>query len=69
MDSSEYKKMESDPKNWVLGIVYFNRKDHRIFLSKRIKWLGFTLNFANPKAYFVVVGVGMLIYLLAQLKN
>ena len=33
---------------WVLGIFYFNPDDQRLFPPKRIPWLGWTINFANP---------------------
>ena len=44
-----------DPYNWIWGIFYFNRKDKRIFLPKRIEWMGITINFANPKSILAVV--------------
>lgn len=44
-----------DPNNWIWGIFYFNRKDKRIFLPKRIEWMGITINFANPKSILAVV--------------
>ncbi len=50
----------NDPSNWKLGIFYFNKQDKRLFPPKRIKQLGSTVNFANPKsimALFVLVAV------------
>jgi uncharacterized membrane protein len=38
----------NDPKNWKWGIFYYNKDDKRIFPPKRIKYLGWTMNFANP---------------------
>jgi uncharacterized membrane protein len=40
-----------DPKNWKLGIFYFNKNDKRVFIDKRNPNYGTTLNFGNPKAY------------------
>ena len=53
-----------DPSNWYLGVFYFNKKDKRIFLPKRISFLGWTVNFANPYsilALLVVIGLGVMI--------
>lgn len=37
-----------DPRNYKLGVFYFNKEDKRIFPPKRIKAMGWTVNFANP---------------------
>ena len=36
--------------NWRLGIFYFCRADPRMIVPKRIRGLGWTLNFARPLA-------------------
>ncbi|MFN9113863.1 MAG: DUF5808 domain-containing protein, partial [Bacteroidota bacterium] len=41
---------QKDPKNWKLGIFYYNKEDKRIFPPKRIASMGFTVNFANTKS-------------------
>ena len=46
-----------DPANWKLGIFYFNKEDKRIFPPKRIPWMGWTINFANPASIIVMVGL------------
>jgi uncharacterized membrane protein len=33
-----------DPSNWVWGIFYFNKEDKRLFPTKRVKELGWTIN-------------------------
>jgi uncharacterized membrane protein len=45
-----------DPENWKWGIFYYNKKDKRLLVPKRIEWMGWTVNFANPKSilFFVV---------------
>ena len=45
-----YNNWSKDPKNWKFGVFYFNKEDKRIFPPKRIDWMGFTVNFANPKS-------------------
>ena len=44
-----------DPNNWVWGIIYYNKEDKRIFVPKKIEWMGFTVNFANPKSILALV--------------
>jgi uncharacterized membrane protein len=44
-----------DLNNWSFIGCYYNKEDNRIFVPKRIKWMGITLNFANSKSYFALV--------------
>jgi uncharacterized membrane protein len=40
-------------ENWKVnewGIFYYNREDERLFPPKRIGWMGWTVNLANPKS-------------------
>ena len=39
-----------DPANWKLGFIYFCSADQRVIVPKRIRGLGWTLNFARPLA-------------------
>lgn len=55
-----------DPGNWKLGVFYFNKKDKRILPPKRIKYLGWTVNFANPISILVLIGIFVLILLLSM---
>ena len=47
-DKKELDEYPYDPKNWKWGIIYFNRKDKRIFVPKKDPRYGATVNFANP---------------------
>jgi uncharacterized membrane protein len=58
---NEENKWQQDPANWKWGIFYFNKSDHRIFPPKRIKEMGWTINFANP---YVIVVLFLLISIL-----
>jgi uncharacterized membrane protein len=51
------EKWHKDPNNWKWGMFYFNKEDHRILPPKRIEWMGWTVNFANPAsvAIFLVI--------------
>lgn len=51
----QQNKWHEDPKNWKFGILYYNKKDERVFVEKRAKWAGITLNFANPKSYIALL--------------
>jgi len=45
----------NDPSNWKLGIFYYNKQDNRLLPPKRIKQLGWTVNFANPMSILAVI--------------
>ena len=45
---------ESD--NWI-GVFYFNRKDTRLIVPKRIAGFGWTLNLANSYTYILLIAV------------
>ena len=59
----------NDPSNWKWGVLYFNKKDKRIFVPKRQKFLGFTVNFANPNSLAAIIGLMLLIAITAKLSN
>ena len=56
-----------DPNQWRFGIFYYNPLDNRIFAPKRIKSLGWTINFANRRSIFfnitLIAFILFLIYL------
>ena len=52
---NEENNMHQDPNNWKLGIFYFNPKDKRVWVSKRIPFMGLTINFGNPYSVVVVL--------------
>lgn len=61
MEPSQEKQDQwsKDPNNWKFGCFYFNPEDKRIFPPKRISWMGWTVNFANPKsivAFLIMIG-------------
>jgi uncharacterized membrane protein len=47
MDRETLDAWHKDPRNWKLGILYYNRQDRRIFPPKRFG-IGWTVNFGNP---------------------
>lgn len=56
------QKNNKNISHWKFGLFYFNKEDKRIFPPKRIKQLGWTVNFANP--YSILVFVLILISIL-----
>ncbi len=50
------EKLWSDPANWRLNGIYICKADPRYLVPKRIRWAGWTVNFAHTGAwiYFVV---------------
>ena len=50
-----------DPKYWKWGLFYFNKNDKRIFPPKRIKAMGWTINFANPISIISLFGLVLII--------
>ncbi len=58
-----FDTMVDNPDNYKLGIFYFNRKDKRAIVPKRKRFLGWTVNFARPFAYWLAVGIAAIIVL------
>ena len=50
------EKWHKDPNNWKFGQFYYNKEDKRLFVSKKTEWMGTTLNFANQKWIFYMIG-------------
>lgn len=56
----------NDPSNWKWGIFYFNIKDKRLIVPKRIASLGLTINFANPWSILFVLFLILFIFGIAK---
>ena len=57
----KYEQWHSDPSNWKLGIFYFNAEDPRILPPKRIKQLGWTLNFGRWQAWIIIISLFIIV--------
>ena len=62
------RRWHQDPNNWFLGFFYFNKEDKRIFLPKRISYLGWTINFANPISVSTLLIFLLLVFKMILLK-
>jgi uncharacterized membrane protein len=56
-EQQELDRMRNDPGNYKWGIFYFNPQDSRILVPRRIHWMGWTLNFASPYSYLIILGI------------
>ena len=59
----ELDKMKNDPNNYKWGIIYYNPLDSRVFVPKRNKVMAWTLNFASPYSYMIILGIILIIYI------
>lgn len=56
-----------DSGKYYLGIFYFNKKDKRAIVPKVNKMLGWTINFASPQAYLIILILVLTIVVTSQL--
>lgn len=54
MRKDEIERLWNDPANWATG-VYRCAADPRVVVPKRTKAMGWTINFAHPMAWPVIV--------------
>ncbi|MDQ6529034.1 hypothetical protein [Flavobacterium sp. LHD-85] len=66
ISEKEKNNWHNDPNNWVWGIFYYNPKDNRMFPPKKIKELGWTINFANPNSVFICVVVILVLMIISE---
>lgn len=62
-------RMINDPDNYKWGIFYYNPDDPRFILPKRNRFMGWTLNFANPLSYLVLLGIIAIAALLGNIEK
>lgn len=64
IDKSNKIEGIDEDQYWIGGLIYFNRNDSSIFVEKRFG-LGWTMNFANPLGYFIIIVPVVLILILS----
>lgn len=57
---------QDDDAQWKLGMFYVNKNDSSLFIEKRYG-IGFTINFGNPLAIGLLVGLLLVIAFFAVL--
>jgi uncharacterized membrane protein len=55
-----------DDAHWKGGVFYLNREDRALFVPKRFG-IGWTLNFASPKAFLFLLGIAAFVTLVVAL--
>lgn len=61
-DFEQTERWRKDPSNWTLGLFYFNPEDKRLLPRKRIRELGWTINFANLHSVMILAGIALLAF-------
>ncbi len=59
-------EMYNAPDNWTWNIIYFNPKDKRLAVPKRIPAMCRTLNFANLTSFLIATLLIILIAVAAK---
>jgi uncharacterized membrane protein len=59
-------QLNKDPRNYKFNFIYWNKWDKRIIVPKRIPALGWTLNFANPVSYIILIVFVLLVILIGR---
>jgi len=67
-DYDPLDRMRNDPENYKWGIFYFNRKDPRMVVPKRNRIMGWTMNFANPYAYLILICIALFAIFMSSLN-
>jgi uncharacterized membrane protein len=52
-----------NPQFYKWGVFYYNPDDERVLVPKRIRFMGWTFNFAKPEVYHFIFIVGIVIWL------
>lgn len=64
-----FEQWRKDPANWKWGMFYFNPQDKRIFPPKRIKSMGYTVNFANLKSVaFLIFFIAFTVFVVSMIS-
>jgi hypothetical protein len=53
--SRNVEDLWADPTNWKGAVIYYCKDDPRVIVPKRIRWTGYTLNFAHSHAMLVLI--------------
>lgn len=68
--SAEYSNVRPvhDDNKWLLGMIYFNRKDPNLMIEKRFG-VGWGLNFGHPVSWLVLLGIIVLLVVVTRLRG
>lgn len=54
-EPEELARLRKDPSNYRWGVFYCCARDPRVIVPKRPEWAGWTVNFAHPGAFRVIL--------------
>ena len=57
----QFENINNDPGFYKFGVFYFNKKDTRFIVPKVTK-MGYTVNFAKPYAYIILVLLALIMW-------
>ncbi|OKP99306.1 DUF1648 domain-containing protein [Paenibacillus sp. P46E] len=66
-DSANVRPVHDDDK-WLLGMIYFNRKDPNLIVEKRFG-VGWGLNFGHPVSWLILLGIIVLLVVVTRLRG
>src|SRR5262247_245942 len=55
LPSGTLDKLWADSHNWRVRVIYVCKEDPRFIVSRRIRWGGWTLNFAHASAWLALL--------------
>ena len=55
--NESFDLMVDNPDHYKLGLFYFNRKDKRVIVTRRNRFLDWPVNFARPFAYWSAISI------------
>jgi uncharacterized membrane protein len=61
LDKETLNAMSRNPDNWK-GVFYVNRKDPSLIVPKLYPSMGWTLNFASPYSYALLIVIVFIIF-------
>lgn len=61
-------KGKDNPDHYKFGIFYFNPEDSRVLIPKRRMGVGWSLNFASPFSWLILLAIILLAIALNKLK-
>jgi len=67
-EKHELDRMINDPVNYKWIVFYFNPRDPRTVVPKRKKNMAWTLNFASPYSWIIILAVIVFVYIWQILK-
>ena len=67
MRNDNDNKKPTDPSKYYLGLFYYNKEDSRLFPPKRLPFLGWTVNFANPYSILLmIIVIGAIVFITSR---